>query len=109
MPGLHAHPDPRRTSAVEQGALNCDLLDWAKLRIAKVRREMSFDEMDRIGQSAADDYGFSARDLPYLCGREVEGLTVMQLAEREGVSPRTVKRQTRAERARLEAITGRAA
>jgi DNA-directed RNA polymerase specialized sigma24 family protein len=44
-----------------------------------------------------------------LYAREVEGRTAMELAEREGISPRTVKRRTREERVRLASATGQAA
>jgi hypothetical protein len=118
--------DQERLNAYVLQALNCDLLDWAKAKVREARRTSPEDiagwnwnaartqRADAQRQlSAADrslpDLGFKASDYPYLYAREVEGLTVMQLAEREGVSPRTVKRQTRAERARLEAIVGRAA
>jgi hypothetical protein len=107
-------------------ALNCDLLNWARGRVREARRTSAPDiaawEWNSVNNEKATaqralasadrelpDYGFSAADYPYLYAREVEGLTVMQLAEREGVSPRTVKRQTRAERERFDALMSRAA
>jgi hypothetical protein len=115
-------------------ALNCDLLDWAKLRIARARREASYDDLDSDqppAQAGADwnwnqvrtrganasrrlagsdrskpDYGFSASDYPYLYAREVEGVTVEELAERDGVTVRTVNRKLWTERQHLRSIVG---